>query len=97
MTRVISVPLGTALMAGPAVPAATENLDPITRSKIDSDLAKASAVGQLLNVSNRYAAAACTQQAKQVLDRAPRQARSGWSRRPSRPRTGGSAMRRTWR
>ena len=52
-----------------------------TRSQLDSELARATAVGDLLQVADRYASAGYQQEAKSIVDRAARKARSSsdWS------------------
>jgi hypothetical protein len=65
-----------ALIFTPA-PSPAQNLDPITRTNIDRELAKASGVGSLLHVANKYAVAGYIQQAKAVVDRAALKANSG--------------------
>lgn len=47
-----------------------------TRSQLDSELARATAVGDLLQVADRYAGAGYQQEAKAIVDRAARRARS---------------------
>ena len=49
---------------------------PSTRSQLDSDLARATDVGALLQVADRYAASGYQQEAKAIVDRAARKARS---------------------
>jgi hypothetical protein len=46
------------------------------RPQLDSDLARATDVGQLLQVANRYADAGYQQEAKAIVDRAAQKARS---------------------
>jgi Flp pilus assembly protein TadD len=46
------------------------------RPQLDSDLARATDVGQLLEVANRYADAGFQQEAKSVVDRAAQKART---------------------
>ena len=46
------------------------------RSQLDSDLARATDVGQLLHMANRYADAGYQQEAKAIVDRAAQKARS---------------------
>jgi hypothetical protein len=58
-----------------AAPSRAQNLDPITRSKIDVQLSKANTVGDLLRVASRYAAAGYKQEAKAAVDRAVPKAR----------------------
>jgi Tfp pilus assembly protein PilF len=66
--------VGAALAGAPAsygqTPAAPN------RPQLDSDLARATDVGQLLQVANRYADAGYQQEAKSVVDRAAQKARS---------------------
>ena len=49
---------------------------PPTRPQLDSELARATDVGQLLQVANRYADAGLQQEAKAIVDRAANKARS---------------------
>ncbi|HEY7519132.1 MAG TPA: hypothetical protein VIE36_12630 [Methylomirabilota bacterium] len=49
---------------------------PATRSQLDSDLARATDIGGLLQVADRYAASGYQQEAKAIVDRAGRKARS---------------------
>jgi Tfp pilus assembly protein PilF len=49
---------------------------PPTRPQLDSELARATDVGQLLQVANRYADAGYQSEAKAVIDRAAQKARS---------------------
>ena len=53
-----------------------QNPTPSNRSQLDSDLARATDVGALLQVADRYAASGLQQEAKAVVDRAARKARS---------------------
>jgi Tfp pilus assembly protein PilF len=46
------------------------------RPQLDSDLARATDVGQLLQMANRYADAGYQQEAKAIVDRAAQKARS---------------------
>jgi hypothetical protein len=46
------------------------------RPQLDSDLARATDVGALLEVADRYAASGYQQEAKAIVDRAARKARS---------------------
>ena len=52
-----------------------------SRSQLDSELARATAVGDLLQVADRYAGAGYQQEAKGIVDRAARKARtsSDWN------------------
>ena len=47
-----------------------------TRPQLDSELARATDVGQLLQMANRYADAGYQQEAKAIVDRAAQKARS---------------------
>ena len=47
-----------------------------SRSQLDSSLARATAVGDLLQVADRYAGAGYQQEAKAIIDRAAQKARS---------------------
>jgi hypothetical protein len=47
-----------------------------SRSQLDSDLARASGVGELLHVADRYAGSGYQQEAKAIVDRAAQKARS---------------------
>lgn len=47
-----------------------------SRSQLDSDLARASGVGELLHAADRYASAGYQQEAKAIVDRAAQKARS---------------------
>jgi hypothetical protein len=64
-----------ALILAPT-PSPAQNLDPLTRSKIDRELAAATGVGSLLHVANKYAVAGYVQEAKAVVDRAALKAHS---------------------
>ena len=57
-------------------PAYGQNPTPSNRSQLDSDLARATDVGALLQVADRYAASGLQQEAKAIVDRAARKARS---------------------
>jgi Tfp pilus assembly protein PilF len=47
-----------------------------TRPQLDSELARATDVGQLLQIANRYVDAGYQQEAKAIVDRAAQKARS---------------------
>jgi len=47
-----------------------------SRSQLDSDLARASGVGELLQAADRYAGSGYQQEAKAIVDRAAQKARS---------------------
>jgi len=47
-----------------------------SRSQLDSDLARASGVGELLHAADRYASSGYQQEAKAIVDRAAQKARS---------------------
>jgi Tfp pilus assembly protein PilF len=47
-----------------------------SRSQLDSDLARANGVGDLLQVADRYAGSGYRQEAKAIVDRAAQKARS---------------------
>jgi Tfp pilus assembly protein PilF len=49
---------------------------PPTRSQLDSELARAGGVGELLQVADRYAGSGYQQEAKAIVDRAAQKARS---------------------
>jgi Tfp pilus assembly protein PilF len=69
-----SLAIATVLIGAPAsygqTPAASG------RQQLDSELARASDVGQLLQAANRYADAGYQQEAKSIVDRAAQKARS---------------------
>ena len=46
------------------------------RSQLDSELARASGVGELLQIADRYAGSGYQQEAKAIVDRAAQKARS---------------------
>ena len=69
-----AVALLAALMSAPVASAQTQS--PSNRSQLDSELARATDVGQLLQVANRYADAGYQQEAKSIVDRAAQKARS---------------------
>jgi hypothetical protein len=64
----------TALVGAPAAYAQRSGAP--TRQQLDSDLARATDVSQLLEMANRYADAGYQQEAKSIVDRAARNARS---------------------
>lgn len=47
-----------------------------SRSQLDSDLARATGVGELLQAADRYASSGYQQEAKAIVDRAAQKARS---------------------
>ena len=47
-----------------------------TRSQLDSELARASGVGELLQIADRYAGSGYQQEAKAIVDRAAQKAKS---------------------
>lgn len=49
---------------------------PPSRSQLDSELARASGIGELLQVADRYADSGYRQEAKAIVDRAAQKARS---------------------
>jgi ABC-type amino acid transport substrate-binding protein len=64
-----------AMLAGSAV-AFAQSAAPASRSQLDSDLARATGVSELLQVAARYASAGYQQEAKAIVDRAAQRARS---------------------
>jgi hypothetical protein len=93
MVRLFAGLLAVVLIAS-AAPSRAQNLDPLTRSKIDADLHKADRVGELLHIAHRYATSGYKQEAKAVVTvrhRRRGQVRSG---KPWPARISGSATRR---
>ena len=75
------VALAAAVVLGSGAPSYGQRPGQPTRSQLDSELARATAVGDLLQVADRYASAGYQQEAKSIVDRAARKARSSsdWS------------------
>jgi hypothetical protein len=71
---VLALALSIALTGAPAAYAQTPGS--AVRSQLDSELARATDLGQLLQVANRYADAGYQQEAKSIVDRAAQKARS---------------------
>lgn len=74
-------PLLSALVAIVALVSAAASSDaqspgPANRSQLDSELARATEVGQLVAMANRYADAGYRPEAKAIVDRAAQRARS---------------------
>lgn len=66
--------LAAALAA--SVMASAQSAPPPSRSQLDSELARASGVGELLQAADRYAGSGYQQEAKAIVDRAAQRARS---------------------
>jgi hypothetical protein len=75
------VTLVAAVVLGNSTTSSAQTPGQPTRSQLDSELARATAVGDLLQVAHRYASAGYQQEAKFIVDRAARKARSSsdWS------------------
>jgi Tfp pilus assembly protein PilF len=70
----LALAAATVLLAAPSAHGQTPGA--ANRQQLDSDLARATDVGQLLQVANRYADAGYQQEAKSIVDRAAQKARS---------------------
>ena len=68
--------LAVVLLVTVAAPSAAQTPPPPTRPQLDSELARATDVGQLIQVANRYADAGYQSEAKAVIDRAAQKART---------------------
>ena len=68
--------LAVMLLVTVAAPSAAQTPPPPTRPQLDSELARATDVGQLIQVANRYADAGYQAEAKAVIDRAAQKART---------------------
>jgi hypothetical protein len=62
--------------SAPPTPPPREAPAPPSRKELDSEVARASGVRELLEVANRYADAGYAQEAKSLVDRAAQKARS---------------------
>ena len=67
--------VAAASLTGPSASCAQSPGQP-SRSQMDSDLARASGVGELLQAADRYAGSGYQQEAKAIVDRAAQKARS---------------------
>ena len=70
----LALAAATAVVGTPAVYAQSSGAP--SRQQLDSDLARATDVSQLMEMANRYADAGYQQEAKSIVDRAARKARS---------------------
>ena len=64
-----------AILAG-SVPSLGQSPGHLSRSQLDSEAARATGVGDLLQVADRYAGSGYQQEAKAIVDRAAQKARS---------------------
>ena len=67
--------VGAASLTGTSTSFAQSPAQP-SRSQLDSDLARATGVGELLQAADRYASSGYQQEAKAIVDRAAQKARS---------------------
>jgi Tfp pilus assembly protein PilF len=73
--RLLPMVVVAVVLAGSATAFAQPSAPP-TRSQLDSELARASGIGELLQVAERYAGLGLQQEAKTIVDRAAQRARS---------------------
>lgn len=72
--RVLFVLVAGALFV--SAPSLGQAPGPPSRTQLDSELARATGVGELLQVADRYAGSGYRQEAKAIVDRAAQKARS---------------------
>jgi hypothetical protein len=73
--RLLVALVAAAVLAGTSIVFGQSPRQP-TRSQLDSELARATGVGDLLQVAERYAGSGYQQEAKAIVDRAAQKARS---------------------
>lgn len=74
-SRLLST-LVTAVVLGSGATSFAQNPGQPSRSQLDSELARATGVGELLQLADRYAGSGYQQEAKTIVDTAARKARS---------------------